>query len=57
LLADTAQLKCAVTIGKHGNSEQMHLINFFPIPLERKNKQRSLESKIKKVKADEGIKE
>jgi hypothetical protein len=46
LLADTATMKCAAVAGRQENSKQVHLMNFLSVPLERRNKQYSLESEI-----------
>jgi hypothetical protein len=39
---DTTTMKLAATAGRRENSKQMHEMNFFTVPLERRNKQSSL---------------
>jgi hypothetical protein len=49
LLADTA------AVGRQENSKQMHLTIVFTIPLERRNRQPSIESELKWVNANETV--
>jgi hypothetical protein len=42
MLADTATMKCAAKPERQENSKQVHQLNLFTVPSERRNKQSSL---------------